>query len=202
MSVFLLNISINPVERRLDRAIAGPRNYSDVFLSIDEAVDSGQSLLARWLGELQELLQTGNNEKSIDDIARYDVFYEFKVCEFDIDVRRIEDGKWEKYAEWEYSYKGELRDRFEWASLPDGWREGYRWRPGDEDADAGFRFKPGEFVKLKGKYKEAGYSDETIFALHHAPGSDSLGEVISTGARSDDETIYVVRYAPGKGEPE
>ena len=189
MTVFLLDISISPYERRYDKAIVGPRDFSDVFLSIDEAVDAGQKQMAGWLEEIKEIF-SGTN---------IGFTYEFKVYEFDPDVKRAKSGKWEKFAEWDYDCEGELLDRCETTSLSDGWYVGYSKRPGDEDDNAGSRFKPGEFVRLKARH-----NNETIFAIEHKQDEDgreiSLGDVISSGARSDDETIYVVRQTPGKGD--
>ena len=189
MTVFLLNISINPFERQNDKAIVRPRDFSDVFLSIDEAVDAGQKLMAGWLDEIKEFV----NDTNIG------FTYEFKVYEFDPDVKRTESGKWEKFAEWDFDSEGELRDRYENTSLPDGWFVGYSRRPGDEDESAGTRFKLGEFVRLKAKHR-----NETIFGIERAPNEEgheiNIGGVINTGVRSDDETVYAVRFAPGKGD--
>ena len=197
MSVFLLNVSIIPVQRWTDITVAGSRDFSDVYLTIDEAVDAGKKLMVIWLESISEV----NRDIPIQYLVGNWCLAEFKVYEFDPDVTRDENGLWEEYAEWKYNYKGELLDRNEFKSLTDGLLMGYCRRPGDEDENAGSRFKPGDFVKLIGKYKESRSQNEIIYSLHQEFGEMSIGEVLKAGIRSDEETVYVVRRVPGKGNP-
>ena len=106
MTVYLLNILIYPKweERRRARAVNVARRYfSDVFLTIEEAVDAGQKLMAIWLEDIIEAFGDWPTEFLVGDWC----LAEFKVYEFDPDVKRLENGLWKEYAEWAFNYKGQ-----------------------------------------------------------------------------------------------
>ena len=182
MNVYLLNISIYPKfeERSREEVVNVARlKYSDVFFSMDKAVNAGAKKLAEWLERLREIMFM---DESIGDIANDDVCYDFYVYEFDPAAKRTSQGKWEQYARWDYNYKGEAVYRQEILQCPDLDTDekrltGWMWRSGDEKEDAGTIFKLGDYVKLGSNHHHYYDLKDMVFVIGETPSKKSDSNV-------------------------
>ena len=201
MKVFLLKLAVLPKERHKD-VVVGEWRYSDVFSSIEKAAAAGKHELTKRLKILKKLAY---RDESIASIAEDEIAYDFEVYEFDTNVGRKRspfqcDGVlWDEFVLWAYNHNGKLRCRMEWGDI------GYVRIPGDEDEDAGTRFKQGDFVTITGTNGDFCEYDENINMIYAL--NKDISELSSIGigdiswlvsSKRDEERVCVITGVPGK----
>jgi hypothetical protein len=145
--------------------------FSEVYATLDEAIEIGIREVGAMIEKARSVdpFYKDKPDKPIEDFIDSYLSYVFTVYEFDphTEERQKVFINTEKlvpvpFIEWDYDYKGGLLMRTEWRG-----GLGYLRYPGDELANAGTHFKPGDLVTLS-------YSKEEhpqVYVVEYSPGS-------------------------------
>jgi hypothetical protein len=142
------------------------RHRSLIFYSLREAVKTGKAILKFQTGELFKTSGAkAFYKRPGDEFIEAHIDYIFEIEEFDPDAQKNWRPCGRPYEEienpyaviWEFDYKGKLTGRWfggkpqDFDAVKADYCPAYDYRPGDEKADAGTRFRLGDVVCSKDK---------------------------------------------------
>ena len=149
--------------------------FSDVFSTLDLAVNAGKEKMGRLIDRLMEKSATSTTEREL--FIAEQLQYSFPVFEFDplrreqrqqrTDAANITletSVEFSHQIDWEFDHLGHLLDRIEWSVA------GQSILPGDYVENAGTLFKLGDFVIIKESALRNLDTPGEIFVVGAAPG--------------------------------